>query len=559
MLRNLDNLANRYFDVLIIGGGITGAFLAYDASLRGLSVALVEKNDFGGYTSSASSKLLHGGVRYLPHGQLWKVRESYRESLIFQHIAPHLTRWIPFLVPTESGSLMKGKFAMQMAMHMYRLCGAGLDGVVADKRKLPPHGIFLSPEETRSAIPGLGSYRDLTGAQVLWESHMFNSERMTLAVIKSAAWHGAQVANYVEVTRLLMESGVVGGAQVRDHLSQTVFDIRARQTINAAGPYVQDINGTVPALQLKRRLTGFSKGMHLVTRQINPEYALAMTTGKKTEGLVSRGGRHFFIIPWRGCSLIGTTNVPFSGHLDTLRIIEADIIDFLKDIKTALPDVHLTREDVRYAFCGIYPLIATDVRSDTYQGTGDYQVIDHEKADRVGGIITVLGAKFTTARYVAEKGVDLAMVKLRHAKVSSRTGTCQLGEGEIDDIQAFQDECRRIYAQELPADIIDAMIYNHGKEIHNLVAEGLKGNLLQRTAVDCEVIDIELDHAVRNEMALSLEDLLFRRTGLGTLGNPGLNTIKHCADLMGDILGWNAMERDRQINCVASRYRYSQS
>ena len=322
MQRNLTSLAAAEFDLLVIGGGITGAFVAHDASLRGLRVALVEKGDFGAFTSSASSKLLHGGVRYLPKGQLWKVRESYRETAVFQHIAPHLTRWLPFLVPTESGALMKGRAAMHAAMLLYGLCGAGIDRLITDRGKQPPPRTFLPPGRARERAPLLTAIPRLTGAQVLWESHMHSSERMTLAVLKSAARHGAEVANHLQVDGLLGEAGRVVGARVTDRIHGDSFAIRARLTVNAAGPYVQGINESVPQLRLKERLTGFSKGVHLVVRQLEPEYALALTTGKKIEGIVSRGGRHFFIIPWRGCSLIGTTNVPFLSLITHLRAHE---------------------------------------------------------------------------------------------------------------------------------------------------------------------------------------------------------------------------------------------
>lgn len=557
MHRNLKHLADGHFDLLVIGGGITGAFLAFDAVLRGLSVALVDKSDFGAYTSSASSKLLHGGIRYLPKGQLWKVRESHRETAIFQHIAPHMTRWIPFLVPTESDSLMKGRSAMAAAMALYGLCSAGLDRLIDDQGKRPPARTFLRAGQVRAACPLLASRQGLTGAQILWESHMFNSERMTLAVIKSAVHRGAEVANYLEVRELLVSRGQVIGARVMDRLGDAGFDIRARMTINAAGPHVQAINDSVPELRLERRLTGFSKGVHLVTRQVEPQYAVAMTMAKKTEGFVSRGGRHFFIIPWRGCSLIGTTNVPFTDHLDRIRVSEADIIEFLADINSALPEVRLTREDVRYAFCGIYPLIARDIRTDTYQGTGEYQIIDHERANGIKGIITALGAKYTTARHVAERSVDLAMRKLERPGGPCLTAKTRLLEGAIDSIEEFRSQCHQAYARDLSPEVLDAMIANHGTEVHDLVAEGQRLNLLKPTVVDREVLDIEVRHAVSTEMAMTLDDLIFRRTGLGTIGHPGSLAVQRCAEIMGGLHNWDDAERERQIELVAARYRFA--
>ena len=554
MQRNLVALADTGFDLLVIGGGITGAFLAHDAVLRGLSVALVEKDDFGGFTSSASSKLLHGGVRYLPKGQVWKVRESYREAAIFQHIAPHLTRWLPFLIPTQSGSLMKGEAAMRIAMELYGLCSLGLDNLIADPGKRPPRRAFLGSQEVRAKAPLLGELPGLTGAQILWESHMHNSERMTLAVIKTAVQGGAQVANYCAVKRLLSHGDQVTGALVQDRLSGQEFPLKARFIINAAGPHVQAINQSLPGLQLKRRVTAFSKGAHLVTKPLAADYALALTTGKKLEGIVSRGGRHCFIIPWRDRSLIGTTNVPFTGSLDEVRVTATDITDFLDDINSALPGLHLTPGDVHYSFCGLYPLIAKDVQTDTYQGTGEYQVIDHQQQG-VQGMLTVLGAKYTTARWVAEKGMDLAMNKLGYAGSRCQTASRQLVEGAIGSLRDFQEDCRRQYGHELPQGMLEELCRNHGLALHRLIAAGRQHNLLQPVA-GSDILAIEIDHAIREEMAVTLDDLVFRRTGLGTIGRPDAAALEYCASRMASALGWSEDESKQQLAAVHARYEY---
>jgi len=557
MKRNLRQLADGQYDVLVIGGGITGACIAHDAALRGLSVALVEKNDFGAFTSSASSKLLHGGIRYLPRGQVWKVRESAREQAIFQHLAPHLTRWIPFLVPTDDRSVMKGKLALKTAMQMYKLCCLGLSGLIHDPCKLLPAGPFLSARQALIAAPSLSAVDGLTGAQVLWESHMYNSERMTLAFVKTAAANGAVIANHLEVTDVLVKKGRVLGLTAKDRLGSDAFRIQAKLVINSAGPYVQAINSSIPELQLQRKLTGFSKGVHLVTRQIEPEYAMALTTRKKTEGFVSRGGRHFFIIPWRGRSIIGTTNVPYHAHLDDIKVTAQDVEAFLTDINSALPEVGLDIDDVRYSFAGIYPLVARDIKTDTYQGTGDYQVIDHQRKNGVEGMITALGSKFTTARYVAQRCIDLVMKKLGRNDPGCLTVSTPLLEGNIPDLKKFRKDCRSKYAGILQEEAIDHLMINHGQEIHSILDNGRKGNLLGFVASGRKTLDIEIDHAVRHEMALTLEDVIFQRTGLGTVSYPGDSAVHHCAELMGDILNWDHEERQRQIASIAPHYQYT--
>jgi glycerol-3-phosphate dehydrogenase len=556
MQRNLQQLASEFYDVLVIGGGITGACVAHDAALRGLSVALIEKNDFGGYTSSASSKLLHGGIRYLPKGQVLKVRESAREQAIFQHLAPHLTRWVPFLIPTDKSSVTKGRMALKSAMLVYRLCCAGLTGLIHDSGKQAPSVKFLSSDEVLRQIPMLSAIQGLTGAQVLQESHMHSSERMTLAFLKTSVANGARIANYLQVEKMLMKGKNVVGVDAEDRLTGDKLQIQARLVVNAAGPYVQALNDSVPGLRLHHTLTGFSRGVHLVTRQLESHYAMALTTRKKTEGFISRGGRHFFIIPWRGCSLIGTTNVPLIEKLDKVRVTKGDIIDFLEDINEALPSVQLKMSDVRYAFTGIYPIIAREIKSDTYQGTGEFQVVDHAKKDGISGIVTALGAKFTTARNVAEQCVNLVVSKLDRTVPGCSTTDTRLLEGEISDIRSFVTQCLDKYSTLLEEGSIHHLLCNYGRKIDQLVESGREKQLLAKITPDRETLEIEIDYAVSHEMAFTLDDVVFRRTGLGTIGYPSDKALMRCADLMGGALNWDDAEKKRQIAVVKEHYEY---
>jgi len=556
MKRDIQSLGGKTFDVLVIGGGITGACIAHDAALRGLAVALVEKRDFGGFTSSASSKLLHGGIRYLPKAQFWKIRESAREQAILQHVAPHLTQWVPFLIPTRKEALVQGALALKVAMYIYRGICAGLTELIRDSGKRPPAARFYRPGELFQRVPFLKGIGGITGAQELWESHMYSSERMVLAFVKTAVHNGAAAANYAEVVELLREGSRVAGALVKDVLTGTSFPVRAALVINAAGPYVQSVNRSVPALQLKKEITGFSRGVHLVTRQLEDRYALALTTRQKTEGLITRGGRHFFIIPWRTRSLIGTTNVPFSGNPDDIQVSEKDIEEFLEEINRSVPGLNLTRSDVSYAFTGLYPLISRKVKKDTYQGTGDYQIIDHSRADNIDGIVTALGAKYTTARLVAEKTVNLAAGKLPTPSFPCRTVEVRLSEGNIEDLEEFKHRCLEKYSSRLDQEVITHLIRYHGTEIENVVETGLQKNMLIRLHPETFTLEVEVYLAVAEEMAQTLEDVVFRRTGLGTQGHPGQEALARCAEIMGDLLGWDGQERERQIATINERYRY---
>jgi len=380
---------------------------------------------------------------------------------------------------------------------------------------------------------------------------------MTLAFIKSAAAQGAEVVNYLQVIQLLEENGHVVGVEAQDCLTGTKIKIKARIVVNSAGPFVQDVNKSVSGLRLHHKLTGFSRGVHMVTRQLEPEFAMALTTRKKTEGFVTRGGRHFFIIPWRGQSLIGTTNVPLTESLDSIKVTRKDIDDFLLDINEALPSVQLTFADVRYAFTGIYPIIAREIKTDTYQGTGEFQIVDHAVKDGVEGMVTALGAKFTTARNVAEQCVDLVTKKLGGRQSSSRTANIRLWEGDIDDIENFTAHCLQKYSSILDDKSIIHLLQNYGCRIDELIEQGRGQNMLVRLSPDRETLAIEVQYAVQEEMALTLEDVIFRRTGIGTIGYPGDEYIRCCADIMAPLLGWDKAEINTQLNQVRDRYNYT--
>lgn len=554
---HLCRLARQEFDLLVIGGGISGACIAHDAALRGLSVALIERRDFGGFTSAASSKLLHGGIRYLPQAQLWKVRESGREQRIMQRLAPHLLRWLPFLIPTEKGSFMKGALPLQAAMRIYGLCHCGFH----DLPPGPPLGEFLPPGKAVRLAPQLASIAKLSGAQVLNESHMHSSERMTLAFIKTAVSNGAAVANYAEALSYLSSRDRVRGVAVRDALTGKEFSVAAKLTVNSSGPAVQALNRASPALRLRLRkeITGFARGVHLVTRQIHPDYALALSTREKTEGFVTRGGRHFFIIPWRGRSLIGTTNSPFKGDFDQLRVTAEDVDEFLADINETLPDLGLRREEVYYTYTGIYPLTVREIDPEKYQAGGDYQLIDHHRSDGVAGLITALGAKYTTARGLAEKTVNMAVRKLGCPAFPCRTAVVPLLEGSMANLAAFTARKQEQHSELLTKEMAEHLIRYHGTGIDRVmeIAAG-DAELLKPLSPGVTVCAAEVLHAARKEMAAHLDDVIFRRTGMGTVGCPDETALNQAAAIMAAELGWDEQRTEEEKAAVLARYAFRQ-
>ena len=548
MRRDLGALADRDFDLVIIGGGISGACLACDAALRGLSVALVEQRDFGAATSAASSKILHGGIRYLQQGQLRRLRESALERCRFQVIAPHLTHYVPFLIPTYRG-LRQGSAVLRTSVALYTLLCAGQNRTIRDTAKRVPSWHACSRAETLGLAPVLDDQPTLTGAIVLPESMMHSSERMTLAFVKTAAANGAVVANYVAVDALLTAGASARGVRAHDQLSgHDALEVHARLVINAAGPWLPTLNRRFELLRLHRDVTRLSKGVHLVTCPVTDAVALVLPTRQPQQAVLDRGGRHLFIIPWRGRSLIGTTNTPFDGTPDETRSTPRDVRDFLRDLAVALPRAALTERDVLHSFAGLYPLTANTIRPEMYQATGGYQIVDHGRRGQLDGVISVLGAKYTTARRLAELAIDLVVAKLGLDPRPCQTARTPLVGGAIEDVASFGREAERRFADRVPPDVVQHLVQHYGSEIDVVVGTPVDPpRPATRLAADRSTIEAEVAFAVREEMAVQLDDVIFRRTGLGTIGHPGRACLERCAAIMGSALGWTDPYRAEQI------------
>ncbi|MDX2505073.1 MAG: glycerol-3-phosphate dehydrogenase/oxidase [Gammaproteobacteria bacterium] len=567
MNRNLSELQNNAFDLVIVGGGITGACLATDAAMRGLSVALVEKGDFGAATSSASSKLLHGGIRYLQQLNFIKVYESAKERIYFQQLAPHLTYYVPFIIPTYT-SFTKGKFVMRSAMKLFEIICAGQNNIISDASKRVPASKILSRQDVKQVVPDL-QLDNITGGVVFYESHMYSSERMTLGFVETAQQHGASVANYLEVESLLgADKGCVRGVRVKDQLNGESFDIHSALVVNAAGPWIPTLNNNIgqsggSAKKVEGVVNAFSKGAHIITRQLTQGHAVALPTKKQNQAVINRGGRHVFIIPWRGYSLIGTTYRPYKGDLNDVYATENDIDEMIGDINSALvPNMGievLCRDDVLHAFAGIYPLIDDVINTNVYQGTGKYQIVDHAKTDKLDGLVSVFGAKFTTARLLAEKALDQIAPRFDKKLDRCKTRNSRLVPGNIEDIQLFREEQKSRYSSMLAEPVINNLVTNYGANIHR-VTELIEADksLAEELVPDRQIVAAEIVYAARHEMACHLDDFVFRRTGLGTLGSPGEEVLRHSAMLMAQELGWDQNRIDREVEQTLSCFPVDQ-
>jgi glycerol-3-phosphate dehydrogenase len=552
MKRNLNKLDNTCYDLLVIGGGITGACAVWDAILRGLSSALVDKEDFGAATSAASGKMIHGGLRYMQYGALNRVYQSLHERMIFQKIAPHFVHPLPFLVPTY-GHFLKGKELLSLAMLIYDFLALGEKNIEDPERIIPKHK-RLSLREVLSLAPGI-PIKGLTGGILYYDCQMHSPERLTLSFLLGAEKAGADVANYIKVTEFITKDNRVLGVKAKDTLTGEELNIRAKIILNASGPWINPVLSQLKGVQIERGMN-FSKGIHIITRPLLKDCALALTTGHShAKALIQRGGRHFFIIPWQGFSLIGTTNEPFNGVPGDNIVTENDISELLKDINSAYPAAKLNKKDIVFFYGGLYPDGVSGKLNKGYQGSRNDQIFDHSLVDGIEGLISVIGVKYTMARKLAEKVIDKVFKKLGDKPPVCITDNTSVYGGEIDRFSDFLLEASNRNVLSLEDSIISNLVHNYGTAYTKIISYIEKfPDLGEKIDSKLPIIKAQVVYAVREEMAIRLSDVVLRRTGLGTFGKPCEKTLSVCSALMAKELGWDAQRLKEEIMGVKNYY-----
>jgi len=558
MRRSLKDLAEREFDLLVVGGGVYGAAIAWDATLRGLSVALVEKDDFGGATSFNSAKTIHGGLRYLQHADLRRMRESVRERSTLMRIAPHLVHPLAFLLPTYH-DLRRSRAALGLALLLNDLVSFDRNRN-GERSKFIPGGRLISREDCLARAPGIAS-EGLTGGAVWYDCHMHNSDRMTLGFVRSAAEAGAEVANHLEVTGFLRQGARVTGVRAKDGLGGEDIDIRARLVVNAAGPWVDRV---LALLDDRPRAPLFipSKAMNLVTRPLLEATALGLASPRAhhhRDAFISKGWRFITIVPWRGTSLIGTQHSAYQGGPGGVEASERDIEEFIAEINQAYPAAKLRREDVRLVHRGLLPAASPGSRGEEITLLKQYRIHDHGRQEGIPGLLSLVGVKYTTARDVAEKTVDRVFEIWGRRAPPSRGRESPLYGGNIHDFEEFvmligAEASKRSYG--LAPEVVRHLALSYGSaqgEVLRAVEES--PSWAEPVSEGTPVVKAEIRYAVREEMAKTLGSVILRRTELGSAGHPGRACLATCAAIMGTELGWSEARRQQEIDEVEAFYR----
>lgn len=541
--RDLRALADTTFDVLVIGAGIYGVTTAWEASRRGLRVALIDRGDIGAATSANSLKTIHGGLRSLQRGALKEMRAFIRERRALLRIAPHLVRPLPFVIPTSRRHPVRNGAAMRIALLLNDLIASDRnDGL------LPSHrlggGRLLTHAQLGQIAPDLDP-RTYTGGATWWDGQMLNSERLALAFAQSVAAMDGVVANHVGADRLLVRDGRVEGARVRDVLGGGTFDIRASVTVNAAGAWAAGLSDEALGQQGTPLAPLLSRALNVVVPRPSRD------TDPAVGGLSD--GRFFFRVPWRGVTMFGTSHEPFTGHPDEARPAAADVQRLLDDVNKAFPGAPVTFGEVTLVHWGILP--AARVSGLHVDLLKDSLLRDH-RTDGLQGLVTVVGVRYTTARQTGALAASIAHAQLpasRGRRVDDRDLPCLVG-GDVADFDALSSDLARL-APALRDIDVRRLCRTYGSRAPALL-DVMRSDAAWAAPLSatCPVTRAEITYAAREEMALTLADALVRRTEAGSAGHPGRNAVEAAADVLARVHGWDAARRVREVMAVDAYY-----
>jgi glycerol-3-phosphate dehydrogenase len=546
------DIERQVFDVIVIGAGINGAGIARDAAMRGLRVLLLDKGDISGGTTQWATRLIHGGLRYLEHYEFALVRESLRDREALLHIAPHLVKPLGFLVPIYDRNA-HGPLLIRLGMNLY-------DTLSYDK-SMDRHKM-LSRKKVEDREPGLNS-EGLKAAAFYYDAQVEYAERVAVENAISARDHGATIVTYANVERLIIANNDVKGVEFTDVLSGESHTARAPVTVNVAGPWVDEVLADLQQPGTDEnvgRFMGGTKGSHLVVD--------AFPGAPKGEALyveARKDGRPYFIVPWNGRYLIGTTDLRYEEDLDYVKASEEEIQYLLDETNYVIPEAGLTRDDVLFTYSGVRPL-PYNPEGETGGVTRSHVVFDHAKGGsaaggkvksqsaelpQVGGLLSIIGGKLTTYLNLSRQTTDAVFKKLDRKGPKSTSRKTPLPGSETSDFGAFVAGFKA--ASTIPDVLRDRLLKLYGVRAAEVLALGeddpdLLTPLSPIESVETALIGAEVIWAFREEMAQTLSDVLLRRTMAGYGPKVALDSVEAAAEVAVKHLGWDDERAEREVS-----------
>jgi len=530
MERSFRQLARGPFDLLVIGGGIYGAWAAYDAALRGLSVALIEGDDWGSGTSQASSKLIHGGLRYLEHRHFDLVRKSLDERRRLAWLGPHRVRPLRFILPLYAGDRV-GRLKLRLGLWLYdRMAGKGAEDVG-----------YTDPVERETLERQFGMKPEGLRGGFAFGDCQTDDARFTLEIVAGALEAGAVAVNHARATELIVEQGRVKGATVRDRESSAACRVRAEVTLNCTGawaprliePHDGRFAGTL-------RLT---KGIHLIMPALPREQAFLLPSNDD--------GRIVFLLPWYGKTLLGTTDTEFTGDPDAVRVEEGDVAYLLERARRLIPDGPWDRSDVISGFCGLRTLPDASDRSPTKISR------DWRLDQPLEQMLVAVGGKFTSARADAVVAVNRVMKMLRRDLVPSTTAQRLFPWAPEGRFSSWR---RAALAQALSLGLdeetAETCVLRHGTRVESIFERLREApQLAARVVEDAPFCRAEIVHALSDEMALNLADVLRRRVPVLLVSSMPEVALRDVTAMVASELQWSPRRRERELAALKAEFK----
>lgn len=551
---SLQHVGERKFDLIVIGGGINGAGIARDASMRSLRVLLLDKGDLSSGTTQWATRLIHGGLRYLEHYEVPLVRESLRDREAMLRIAPHLVKPLRFAVPVyERSSRGPG---------MIRLGMIGYDVLSYDK-SVPNHRM-LSREQALREYPGLNP-DGLKAVATYYDCQVEFAERVAVENAMSAAQNGAEVITYAEVKRLLFEDGGsrVAGVEFEDALNGGTYTAGAPVTVNVAGPWVDRVLSGAKAGDGEdgeggdQGMIGGTKGSHIIVDPFPGAPGDAIYVEARADG------RPYFIVPWNERYLIGTTDRRYDGDLDHVEADQDEIDYLLDETNYVIPEASLTRESVLFTYSGVRPLPSAP-QGDEGSVSRSHIVYDHARGKsaagggikvsggpKTEGLLSIVGGKLTTYRNLGRQTTDIVYKKIGAKPPKSATERVPLPGGKAPDLGAFEDEFRR--RSGLPDVLARRLVKVYGARAYDVLAEAGDDESLKQPltteapAIETGLMGCEVLYAFRYEMAEKLADVLLRRSMVAYGPYVALDVDESAAEVCVKYLGWSQDRAGREV------------
>jgi len=543
---NNDDFRDHY-DVVIIGGGIYGATMAWEATTRGLTVLLVEQNDFASSTSSNSLKIIHGGIRYLQTFDLVRMRESIKARQSFLRIAPHLVSPLKCLMPTFK-DIMKSRLVIFSGFLFYRLMSFNSNKGIDSAKKIN-HGSLISKIKFAKLFPNL-KQKGITGGAIWFDAQTLNSERLVLSFIMSARERGAHVFNYMKSDALISDNNKITGITILDQLTGSKHDIKSSTVIDCSGSWKAD---KLQCTKDPSHTKAYALAINIVIKKEIVRHAIGIKIPAIIDG--KQQTRLLFITPWNNTTIVGTWYSACKQQPDQLSFSNNELKDALQQINSVFEKDLIDLNDVIYIHKGLLPIDPDKGSPANPYLTSRPTILHAQDSGGLYGFFQVQGVKYTTARTVAEQTINRVFKHLQKPLLQSNTHQIPLYGADYSSFSDWKETQVQKYSKTYSWEVINRLMYNYGSNMEIILKianeKYSQSNIIAGTNT---ALKAEIDFVLDNEMTFTLTDILLRRTDIGTQGLPAVETINYCVCALTEKYDWNETDVKQNIEKLLSFY-----